>query len=56
MKTHLVWIDDVDRLDLLLKLPCPGPLVTLKAEFDVFGGKGIAIVKFDPLPQLEVIG
>jgi hypothetical protein len=51
-KLHAVRIDNPYFLYLLVQL-CP--LRAAEAELDVFGGKGIAVVEFHPLAQIEFI-
>ena len=55
-KPDVVRIDDLDGLDLLLQFRGPRPFVALKTILDVFGGKGVAVVECDALPQLEIVG
>ena len=55
MEADVVSVDHLHGLDLLLQLPGACPLVALKTELDVFGGKRVTVVKLHALPQLEVI-
>jgi hypothetical protein len=56
LDTDAMGIDHLDRLHRLLQLSGPRPLVAFEAELDIFGGKGVAVMKLHPLPQLELIG
>ena len=53
METYPVGIDDFNLADFV----AAGfrAFVALKTKFDVLGGEGIAIVKFETLAQFELI-
>ena len=53
--TDVVWIHNLNSLDLVFQIGCPCPLVALEAVFDILGGEGVTVMKLHPLPQLKVV-
>jgi hypothetical protein len=55
-ESHAVRVDDIHRLHPVVQQLGRGAAVSLEAELHVVGREGVAVVKLEPLAQLEVVG